>query len=295
MIRVRTIGHAMFETPDVDKLVAYYTQVLGLSLVEQDDRAAYLASTLDHHSVVLRPGSAARCVRLSFQLAPGTDLDAFAHQLAGHGVQAERRHDAQPSILDSLVFRDPKDTEVEVFAERAMSPQGYEPLGIAPQKLGHVAFNVTDIRKVVDFYVQVLGFRESDWMGDFFAFLRCGPDHHTVNFVKGKTDKMHHIAFELKDWAHVEGACDLLARERIPLIWGPGRHGIGHNIFTYHHNPDAQIIEMFTELDRINDEDLGYYEPRPWHADRPQRPKVWTPGPGAANLWGVPPPPDFLD
>ncbi len=295
MITVRRIGHATFETPDVEQLVTYYTQVLGLTLVERDADAAYLASTLDHHSVVLRRGDVARCARLAFQLAPDADLGAFAKQLGKHGLATERRHDPQPSISDLVAFHDPKGTEIEVFAERQFAPQRFQQAGIVPNKLGHVAFNVTDIRKVVDFYVQVLGFRESDWMGDFFAFLRCGPDHHTLNFVKGKADKMHHVAFELTDWAHIEAACDLLARRDIPLIWGPGRHGMGHNIYTYHHNPDGQIVELFTELDRINDEALGYFEPRPWHRDRPQRPKVWEPDPAVANLWGVPPPPNFLD
>ena len=28
-------------------------------------------------------------------------------------------------------------------------------------------------------------------------------------------------------------------------------------------------------------------EPRSWHRDRPQRPKVWTPDPNAANYWGA--------
>jgi len=40
------------------------------------------------------------------------------------------------------------------------------------------------------------------------------------------------------------------------------------------------------------DEALGYFEPRPWHRDNPQRPKVWEPGP-TSNIWGMPPLPDF--
>jgi hypothetical protein len=66
------------------------------------------------------------------------------------------------------------------------------------------------------------------------------------------------------------------------LLWGPGRHGIGHN-----RSPSGLITELFAELDRMNDEALGYFEPRPWHRDNPQRPKVWAKDPSAANLWGV--------
>jgi hypothetical protein len=36
-------------------------------------------------------------------------------------------------------------------------------------------------------------------------------------------------------------------------------------------------------------EELGYFEPRPWHRDSPQRPKVWEKDPPAPNLWGIMP------
>ena len=78
------------------------------------------------------------------------------------------------------------------------------------------------------------------------------------------------------------------------MIWGPGRHLIGHNVFTYHHNPDGQIVELYTELDQMKDEELGYFEPRPWHQDQPQRPKVW-PMNTLSNYWGAGPPPGFGD
>ena len=43
-----------------------------------------------------------------------------------------------------------------------------------------------DVKKASDFYCDVLGFRVSDWMADFFVFLRCSPDHHTINLVDSK-------------------------------------------------------------------------------------------------------------
>ena len=41
----------------------------------------------------------------------------------------------------------------------------------------------------------------------------------------------------------------------------------------------------------MKDEELGYFEPRPWHRDAPQRPKRWTPG--KTNVWGPSPEEDF--
>ena len=43
----------------------------------------------------------------------------------------------------------------------------------------------------------------------------------------------------------------------------------------------------------MHDEELGYFEPRPWHQDRPQRPKVWTRDNRAGSGWGPPPTADY--
>ena len=87
--------------------------------------------------------------------------------------------------------------------------------------------------------------------------------------------------------------CDLLAANKVDILWGPVRHGPGHNVATYHQAPDGHMIEFFSELDRIVDEELGYFDPRPWHGDSPQRPKVWV-GDKKRDVWGPPGPTDFL-
>ena len=294
MIKVNRIVYTAFETPDLEAQVEHYTKIMGLTLVEQDGDAAYLSAGGDHHTVALRKGGEARCDAVGFQLPPGTDLDAYEKQVQAHGIKTERRTDAQPDIKDALIFSDNNGTNVEAFVEAEPAGVGFQPSGISPNKLGHVAFNCTDTQSTVKFYCDVLGFTVSDWMGDFFAFLRCGPDHHTINLVDGAKSKMHHIAFELRDWTHIRDACDWLAQDRIPLVWGPVRHGIGHNISTYHRNADGQIIELFCELDRVNEE-LGTYGPRRTHQEFPQKGKTWEDIQLAANMWGSPPPEGFLD
>ena len=95
-------------------------------------------------------------------------------------------------------------------------------------------------------------------------------------------------AFEVKDFAQIQNACELFGQKSIPIIWGPLRHGPGHNVSTYHHNPDQHVVEFYIELDQMKDETLGYFEPRPWHHDLPQRPKVWR-GKNSRSVWGPPP------
>ena len=268
--------------------------MLGLTLVAKERDAIYLANAIEHHSVILRKGEHPKCTRIGFQLGADDDLDAFEKQTAAHGLRTARKTDAEPTISDMVTFEDPKGTVMEVFKQPAPQRHGFRSTGIVPHKLGHVAFHVTDVKGITKFYCDVLGFRVSDWMGDYFSFLRCGTDHHTINLLETGSNKHFHTAFELRDWAHMQTACDFLSRHGYKIIWGPGRHGIGHNLFTYHRAQNGLITELFAELDQIKDEALGYFDPRPWHRDNPQRPKIWPKTPEAANLWGPMPPEEMM-
>jgi len=293
MIKVLRIGHATFETPDLAKAIDYYTQVAGLALAGRETGRAFLATKIGQLAIELQEGAQARCSKLSFEVAPNADFADLQKNLSGHGVKSELRSDSVPGQPKVLTFQDPKGTTIELFNQWSYLGNQEQVVGVGPLKLGHVAFTVPDPKATADFYAQVLGFRMSDWIGDFFVFMRCNADHHTVNFIAGKSNNMHHIAFELRDFSHLQNACDLLGQKNIPINWGPVRLGPGHNVAAFHRNHDDWVVEFYAELDQMKDEELGYFEPRPWHRDRPQRPKVWE-SPQVAYIWGPPPTPDFM-
>jgi catechol 2,3-dioxygenase-like lactoylglutathione lyase family enzyme len=258
-----------------------------LIVAEREKDRAFLMSKIGLLVIQLNKSDRAHCIKLSFEVSPNSDFGDLAKELAKDGVRSELRNDSIPGMGQVLAFQDDKGTTIELFKDWSYLGKHEQTAGIGPLKLGHVAFYSPDIQRSVKFYEQVLGFRVSDWIGDFFCFMRCNPDHHTVNFFTGPTVKLHHIAFELKDFMHLQNSCELMGQKEVPIIWGPLRHGPGHNIATYHHNQDQQVVEFFCELDQLKDEELGYFEPRPWHRDTPQRPKLWEPG--KTSIWGPTP------
>ena len=287
MIQMRRIGHITFETTDVERQIDYYTNVVGLVLAGRDKHSAYLSTRVGQLAVQLDSGAEARCTSLSFEVTPGMAHNEIVRQLTTIGIASELRSDSAPGMKSSVMFRDPKGTVIELFSEWTFVTPCQQALGVGPMKLGHVAFAVTDTKAISDFYEQGFGFRVSDWIEDFFVFLRCNPDHHTLNFIKGEKNALHHVAFELKDAAHLHAACDVLGQKQIPIARGPLRHGPGHNVAIYHANPDGLVVEFFIELDQMKDEALGYFEPKPWHRDFPQRPKTWTRKDNGTVIWGI--------
>jgi catechol 2,3-dioxygenase-like lactoylglutathione lyase family enzyme len=293
MIDVRRISHATIETPDLEAQIDHFTKVTGLVVAARDKDRALLTCKVGPLVVQLVKGGEPRCARLAFQLAPGADFDAIAKWLSAQGIKSELRSDDIPGMSKLLAFEDVKGTTIELLSEWEFLTPNQSVIGVGPIKLGHVAFVAPDVQAVADFYQRILGFRVSDWIEDVFVFMRCNPDHHTVNFLKGKRVNLHHIAFQLRDFSHLENGCDVLFQHQIPIIWGPLRHGPGHNVSIYHRNPDQHVIEFFAELDQMLDEELGFFDPRPWHEDRPQRPKVWSRANRTKAGWGPPPSADW--
>lgn len=294
MIKAKRIGHASFTSPDLDRQIAYYEEIVGLRLAAREKDRAFLATNSGQLAVVLEKGPHERCARISFEVSPTASVQDMAKTLSSHGLKSETRSDDIPGLASVLVFNDPKGTTIELFSEPRFVEKGPSIGGAVVLKLGHLAFVVEDPKATAEFYEKVLGFKTSDWIGDYFVFLRCNIDHHTVNFIRGPKSKMHHMAFEMRDTAHLHNALDQLGQKQIDIIWGPVRHGPGHNIAAYHFNPDGQMIEMFAELDRMTDEEGGYFDPKPWHRDLPQRPKVWDPK-LQRDMWGVGPTAKFIE
>ncbi|WP_213576604.1 VOC family protein [Rhodococcus sp. USK13] len=282
---VSKLGYVTFDTPDVERMVWYYTQVLDFETVEQSADAAFLTTGADHHCVVIKKGQKKARSAVGYEVW-GSLTDA-QQRLKNAGYEAQRRSDIAPGTPDVVVMTEPG-TGIELHLIEGQDPSGVDGRApLRPTKLGHVAAFTPELERMQNFYQDLLGFKWSDTIGDFFVFLRCNADHHAANFLASTTKSgMHHIAYEMRDPNHLITMIDHLAKNDFRLHWGPGRHGPGHNLFTYHKDPDGNTIELFTQLDVIHDESKGYWEPRPWHETYPQGPRTWEVDVATINIWG---------
>jgi len=294
IVNVFRLGFLGLNVVKYDEMANHYENILGLPRsADSRDGESYFICGADHHAVSFHKSEQPGFRHVGFQISGEGPLDDALSALQAAGIQAKLVTEPFAGLPCAIRLADPDGYAIYLY--RAISPSTAPrgEAGIRPNKIGHVALRVANAQATTKFYTEVLGFRWSDWMEDFFVFLRCSADHHSMNFINSARRGMFHVAFEANDFNHLGRSCDLLAAHGVPLIWGPGRHGMGHNLFIYHYDPDGNVVEVFAELDRMPDERLGYFDPRPYHEDHPQRPKVWRRHPTAANKWGILPPPDF--
>ncbi|OGA67975.1 MAG: hypothetical protein A3G83_06770 [Betaproteobacteria bacterium RIFCSPLOWO2_12_FULL_68_20] len=137
------------------------------------------------------------------------------------------------------------------------------------RKIGHVVLRAADLRRSVDFYTKVLGFRVSDVYGEDMmpegmVFMRCNADHHGIALVggmPGPADKseLHHLAFEVDTLDEVFRARRHLREHKVPIVF-EGRRRAGVQIAVEFLDPDGHHLEIYWGLDRVGPD--GRVRPR---------------------------------
>ena len=74
MINVKRLGHATFETPDLERQIEYFRQIVGLGLVEREADRAFLATETGQLAVVLQKGPVSRTTKLAFEISPQASI-----------------------------------------------------------------------------------------------------------------------------------------------------------------------------------------------------------------------------
>lgn len=283
VVQASSISHVALRTQNVERQAQFYTQMVGLGETERDAAGrVYLRCNTNHHSVVLIPSATSGMDHYGLEVGGPAQLEAAANALERAGIPYQTEEPGEVGQGPALRLRDPDGHVVELLGTMAQASPTYGARAVQPRKLGHVTMRVKDCQRTVEFYREILGFRVSDWVDDMFVWMRCNPDHHGLAFARGDTVKMHHFAFEVKDFSRIVRQADHLMENGYTLLYGPGRHGPGENHFAYFRDTEGNLIEFACNLQQIWDD--ASYVPRVWDSRQ-----LWV------NLWGPDSPPEFLD
>lgn len=274
--KVFQLGYVGLGVNDLQKSREHYAEVMGLVETDGDKSASYLSVGAEHHNIVLQQATEKTFLHQGYQLNAGTDLNEFANEVEAFGLTAEKKSNAQPGIAEMIEVVAPGGNVFQFYTDIELPEKNYSRSAISPMRLGHLAVITPEAAKLRTFYEDFLGFHYTDDIGGVATFLTCNRDHHVVNVVGLPESRVHHIAFELYGNSDHMKACDVLSSANLPTLWGPSRHYAGHNLASYHYDPDEVMIELYTDMD-IYIPSTGAFEPRPWHEENPMVPQSWKP------------------
>ncbi len=285
---VNRLGYVSVQTPDPRRLAADTAAIVGARVVGEEGGAILMSSNRRHAEFVVHrgPDSAVRVVGLEARDAAAVAEVRRRAQAAGLRILDDRPSLA--CIAASVTFAT---SEGHVFEVHTAMPEDRAPRfhgpGAHPKCLDHLNFAAVDPARFADEMAAACGFILSErTSGHEITWLRAADGrHHTIAAVKGHSG-VHHISWEFNAFQDFKALADNLAVEERPIIWGPGRHGAGDNLFLYYRDSAGFLIECIAEMEVILDETRA-----PRIADPGENLSNWR----VVNQWGALPPREWID
>jgi catechol 2,3-dioxygenase-like lactoylglutathione lyase family enzyme len=196
--------------PDVEKTSDFYRD---FGLEEREPGAFSTADGGEQLRLVHSP------LRRLIELAVGADnpddVDRVASQISRLDVDVERTEDGMAATDPGTGVR----VRVDVAPRLRQEPEPETPyngpgridrLGRAPKiqteepkarprKLGHVVIGTTALEASQKFFMEGIGFKLSDQVGQAAFFLRCSEDHHNLLLQSAPVQFLHHTSWQVED------------------------------------------------------------------------------------------------
>ena len=309
---VAHLGHAELLTPVPEESLAFFTGLLGMTVVAETRDAWYLRGHGDYerYSLKLAASSRSGLGHLALRASSPAALErrvAWLKSAGADGSWAEPEAGKGPAFE----YRDPDGHPCRIYyeTEKYVAPASYRPAmksnhqrylgrGANVRRLEHVNLMAADVRGCREFWETGFGLRTYEIIrrgdsGEDGAWLSSTIQGHEVIYVRdylGERGRLHHLAFWVDSREEVLRTADIMSDAGVFIEAGPSRHIPIQGFYLYTREPGGNRIEVCSG---------GYL----WF-DPDDNPVVWTaeeyaakPGWGARlpetfRTYGTPPPPD---
>ncbi len=255
------LHHLRRDSPKPEPLARFYGELLGDRVAPLPDGSWLVAGR--GRRLIVGKGSAASVPYFAFELQDEAHLE-FRSKLA------KSEAFSSPLLREgAFAVTDPDGRHVVFGVARPLeSDEGL------PGRLQHFVCATERLPQMLEFY-RALGMVESDRVveGELLSavFLRSDPEHHSFAAFRAPQSRADHHCYETTGWLDIRDWADRMARLRIPMFWGPGRHGPGNNLFFMIEDPDGHKVEFSAELELM---------------PRAMAPRTWPHEQRTLNLWG---------
>lgn len=263
-------------TDDALACAEWYSQLLGDPVTQVADDVWQVRGA--DRWMLFRTGTPKTAPLVVFAFPDIEQWTAYRAQLQTMALELHPVATGLAAIVGANAFglRDPDRRMIVFCVAPAAAAAPSDVAEYLPGRLQHFVVASTQTGTMLEFYRDALGFIESDRVvdteGDLSsAFMRSDAEHHSFAVFRAPQPGPDHHAYEVPNWNAIRDWADHCGDLEIPIWWGPGRHGVGNNLFFMIEDPDGYKVEFSAELEQMT-ADQAYRE--------------WPHGPRALNLWG---------
>ncbi|GAA4102419.1 VOC family protein [Zhongshania borealis] len=262
---VSSLGYIGIESTNLEEWRHFATEVLGVMVnTKLGEDKLYLQIDDRAFRMVITPGNTDRFLFAGWELKDTAHYNSVIANLeaAGHHVERCGKDLADSRCVKELARTlDPDGNQLELYHGRVNdydlfnSPQGVSGFVTGNMGMGHVVLPTPSLAKCHQFYTEILGFQETDYMDVELApsaptkglhFLHCdNPRHHSLAlFEIGHPAGLIHMMLEVKSLDDVGYALDRCKANSIHVTASLGRHTNDRMVSFYMRSPSGFEIEF---------------------------------------------------
>jgi catechol 2,3-dioxygenase len=271
---VAHLAYVELLTPEPDKSLWFFTEVLGMTENGREDNSVYLRTWDDYERNTLKltahDTSGIRRTGLRAESKAALDARVRAIEATGLGVGWK---DGDPGIGPTYAFRDPDGHEIELYWESEWyepptddlrpslknQAQAYPGRGVSVRRLDHVNYLARDVAPCGEFVADVLGGRVTEQImlddgtisAQWLHFATKSYDLVYTSDRTGSTGRLHHVAFSTDTRDDILRAADICLDRGVFIETGPHKHAIQQTFFLYVYEPGGNRIELCNPVGRL--------------------------------------------
>lgn len=308
---VAQLAHVELFTPDPEKSLWFFKELLGLQETERAGQSIYLRAYEDHYHHTLKlteaeqPGlghaawrtTSPQALHRRVEALESTDLGiGWIEGDLGHGkaYQFSTPDGHQMELLWDVDYFEVPDDQRSLLRNR---PQRRPLQGVPVRRLDHINLLASDVRENEEFMVEKLGFRirenivldQGTEAGTWLSVSALVHELAIMGDQAGGRGRLHHLCYWYGCPQHLADICDVFKESGVQIEAGPGKHGISQAYFLYVFEPGGNRVELFG--------DPGYLILDPdwktvtWREEELADGIIWfgSPLPAEYFLYGTPP------
>lgn len=290
MPEIAKLGHVALVTPNMEKSLWFFTEVLGLEETETVGDTVYLRGwgDFEHHTLSITPGEKGYVDHIAWRTKRPEDVEKFAELLQAAGTPVQWVEAGEEAGQGRAIrFRLPSQHRFELYYDMTkpladkerrsvLKNQVYKSWrkGVSPRRIDHVnVLTYMDPKEIGKYLMDQLGFKmreyikapDESYLGAWFSVTPLVHDIAVSRDPNAETpNRIHHLAYWLDNAQDLLRAADILTENGLKFK-GPGKHGISQAMYIYVVDPGSGLrIELFTNGYLIFEPD---WEPIEWTLD----------------------------
>ncbi|MCB1615519.1 MAG: VOC family protein [Pseudomonadales bacterium] len=278
---IKALGYVGFGAPDPQQWLKYGTEIIGAMPARAvpgeswgipmdptsgpasggsgvaEDGSVYLKFDDRQWRVGIHPSEDnAGIMYIGLEVDGVVELEAAVAELKAAGYEAELGTEEQArnrAVTGIAYTRDPAGNSIELFYGACEDFKFRSPLDMSfkmgDMGVGHINLIVSELQPNKDFYIRVLGFKLSDYIGfgpDMSAnFYHCNRRHHSIGLMRvGPFNGVHHLMLECNAIDDVLKCYERVLDAGINVTSTLGRHVNDNMLSFYMSSPFGFEVEI---------------------------------------------------